>query len=85
MNPSGRQRIAKIVGQTIITASTSGIPLKWEEVPLATATVENKMGSTSKNDDGVHKIVARSSSRPKTLPVTRNEDFLWVACTRKPV
>jgi len=43
---------------------------------LATSTVETKMGSTSKNDDGVHRIVARSSSRPKRPPLTRNEDFL---------
>jgi len=51
------------------------ISLKWEEVPLATSTVEPKMGSTSKNDDSVHRIVARSSSRPKRPPVIRNEDF----------
>ena len=43
------------------------------------------IGSTSKNDDGVHINVARSSSRQKRPPVTRNEDFLWVACTTKPV
>ena len=85
MNPSGRERIAKIIGQTIITPSTSGIPLKWEEVPLAPSTMETNMGSTGKNDDGVHKIIARSSSRPKRPSVTRNEDFLWVACTTKPV
>ena len=78
MNPSGRKRILKIKGHTITTTSTSEIPpfsLKWEEVPLATSTVETKMGSTSKNDDGVHRIVARSSSSPKRLPLTRNEDF----------
>jgi hypothetical protein len=45
------------------------------EVPLATSIVETKMGSTSKNDDGVHKIIARSSSRPKRPLVTRNKDF----------
>jgi len=79
MNPSGRERIAKIIGHTITTISTSGIPpfsLKWEEVPFATPTVETKMGSTSKNDDGVNKIVARSSSRRKRPPLARNEDFL---------
>ena len=86
MNPSGRKRIAKIKGHTI-TTSKSEIPpfsLKWEEVPLATSTVETKMGSTSKNDDGVHKIVARSSSRPNRPPLTSNEDFLYVACSTKP-
>jgi len=88
MNPSGKERIAKIIGQTITTPLTSGIhpiSLKWEEVPLVTSTVETKMGSTSKTDDGVYKIVARSSSRPKRPLVTRNEDFLWVACTTKSV
>jgi len=85
MNPSGRERIAKIIGQTITTPSTSGIPLKWEEVPLAPSTMETKMGSTSKNDDDVHKTIARSSSRLKRPPVTRNEDFLQVVCTTKPV
>ena len=78
-NPSDRKRIAKIKGHTITTPSTSGIPpfiLKWEKVPLATSTVETKKGSTSKKDDGVHKIIARSSSRPKRAPLTRNEDFL---------
>jgi hypothetical protein len=42
---------------------------------LVTSTVETKMGSTSKIDDGVHKIIARFSSRPKRPPLTRNEDF----------
>jgi hypothetical protein len=44
-----------------------------------------KIGSTSKNNDGAHRIVAKSSRRQKRPPVTRNEDFLWVACTTKPV
>jgi len=39
MDPSGRERIAKIIGQTVTTPSTSGIPLKLEEVPLAPSTV----------------------------------------------
>jgi len=37
MNPSGRERIAKIIGQTITTPLTNGITpisLKWEEVPF---------------------------------------------------
>jgi len=38
------------------------------EVPLATSTVETKVASTSKNDDSVHKIVARSSSSQKRPP-----------------
>ena len=87
-NPLGRERIAKIIGQTITTPSTNAIPpisLKWEEVLLATSNVETKMGFASKNDNGVHRNVARSSSREKRPPVTRNEDFLWVACTTKPV
>ena len=61
------------------------VTLKWEEGPLVTSTFETKMGSSSKNDDGVHKIVARSSNRPKRPLVTRNEDFLWVAFTPKSV
>jgi len=78
MNPSGRERIAKIVGQTITTTSTSGIPLislKWEKVTLPTSTVEAMIGSASKKDDGAHRNVARSSSKQKRPPVTRNEDF----------
>jgi hypothetical protein len=88
MNPSGREGLAKIIGQSTITLSTSETPrisLNWEEVPLGTATVETKMGPTNKTDDGVNKNLARSSNRPKRLPVTRNEDFLWAACPSKPV
>ena len=86
MNPSGRERIAKIIGHTITTTSTSGIPpfsLKWEEAPLATSTVKTKMGSTSKNDDGVHRIVARSSSRPKRPRLTGNENFFMGSMLNK--
>jgi len=88
MNPLGREKIAMIIDQTITTPSTSRTPpisLKWEKIPLATSNVETKMGSTSRNDDGAHRNVARSSSRQKRPPVTRNEDFLWVVCTTKPV
>ena len=48
LNSSAKERIAKIVGQTITTILTSGnrpISLKWEEIPLATPTVETKMVS----------------------------------------
>jgi hypothetical protein len=87
-NSSGKEMIAKIIGQTITTLSTSGNPpisVKWEEVPLATPTTEAKMGYIGTNDDGVHKNVASSLCRPKIPPVTRNEDFLWIACTSKTV
>jgi hypothetical protein len=56
MNSSGKERIAKTIGQTITSLSTSGNPpisLKLEEFPLATPTVGTKMGFISKNDDGV--------------------------------
>ena len=79
MKHSGRERIARIIGQIITTSSTSGIPpisLKWEEVPLPTSIVEATIGSASKNDDGAQRNVTRSSSRQKRPPVTRNEDFL---------
>jgi hypothetical protein len=83
MNLSGREMIAKIIGQTITTPSTGGTPtisLKWEEVPLVTSNVETKIESTSMNDVGTHVIVARSSSRPKKPPMTRNEVFYgWYA------
>jgi len=88
MNPSGKERLAKIIGQAIMTLSTSGTPpisLKWEEVPLVTSTVETKMGSTNMSDVGVNKHLARSSNRPKRPPVTRNEDFLRTVCPSKPV
>ena len=45
LNPSGKERLAKIIGQAIMTLSTSGTPpisLNWEEVPLVTSTVETK-------------------------------------------
>jgi hypothetical protein len=82
MNSSGKEMTAKIIGQTITTLSTSGNPpisFKLEEVHLASPTIEAKMGFISKNDDGVHKNVARSSSscRPKRPPVTRNENFFY--------
>jgi hypothetical protein len=78
MNFSGKERIAKVIGQTITTFSTSGNPpmsLKWEEVPLATPTVETKMGFIRNNDDSLHKNAARSSCRLMTPLITRNEDF----------
>jgi hypothetical protein len=71
-----------------MSLSTSGNPpvsLKWEEVPLATPTVETKMGFISKNGNSVHKNAARSSCRPKRPLITRYEDFLWVTCTSKTV
>jgi hypothetical protein len=58
-----------------LTSGNFPVSLKWEEVPLATPTVETKMGSISKNDYGVHKNAPRSSCRPKRPPITRNEDF----------
>ena len=88
MNSSGKERIAKTIGQTITTLSISGnlpISLKLEEVPLATPTVETKMGSISKSDYGVHKNAARSSCRLKRPLITRNEDLLWITCTSKTV
>jgi len=87
MNSSGKERLAKIIGQAIMTLSTSGTPpisLKWEEVPMVTSSVETKMGSTNMSDDGVNKNLARSSNRSKRPLVTRN-DFLWAACPSKPV
>jgi len=59
--------------------------LKCEEVPLATPTVETKMGFIHNNDDGLHKNAARSSCRLMRPPITRKEDFLWVTCTSKTV
>jgi hypothetical protein len=73
-----KERIAKAIGQTITTFSTSGNPpisLKWEEVPLAAPTVKTKMGFIHNNDDGLHKNSARSSCRLMRLLITRNEDF----------
>jgi hypothetical protein len=51
--------------------------LKGKEAVLATSTVETSIGFTSKNNDGAHRNVARSSSRQKSPPVTRNEDFFY--------
>jgi hypothetical protein len=88
LNSSGKERIAKTIGQTITTLLTIGNPpviLNWKEVPLAAPTVETKTELTSKNDDCVHKNAARSSCRLKRPPITRNEYFLWVACTSKTV
>ena len=68
LNSSGKERIAKTIGQTITTLLMIGNPpvsLNWMEVPLAAPTVETKIELTSKNDDGVHKNAARSSCRPK--------------------
>ena len=86
LNYSGKERLAKITRQTTTTILTSGNPpisLKWKEIPLATPSIETKMVSFSKNDDGVNINVARSSCRSKRPPVTRSEDFLWVECAPK--
>jgi len=70
---------------SLLTSGNPPISLKWEEVPLATTTVETKMGFIIKNDDGLHKNAVRSSCRPTRPPITRNKDFLWETCTSKTV
>jgi len=42
------------------------------EVPSPTSTDETKMEFISGNANDVHKNAARTSSRPKRTPVTRN-------------
>ena len=41
------------------------------------------MEFVSENVDDLHKNAARTSSRPKRTPITRNEDFLWTMNTSK--
>jgi hypothetical protein len=59
--------------------------LKWKEVQSATSTDETKMENISGNADDVRKSAAKTSSRPKSAPITRNEDFLWAIYTSKTV
>jgi hypothetical protein len=78
LNSLGKERIAKTIGKSITTLSTTGNPtisLNWKEVPLAASTVDTKMEPAGKNDNGEHRNAARSSRRPKRPPITRNEDF----------
>jgi len=86
MNSSGKEKIAKIIRYNITNLFTSQnlpIILKWKEVPSATSTDEMKMEFVSGNVDDVHKNAARTSCRPKGIPITRNEDFLWAMYTSK--
>jgi hypothetical protein len=78
MNSSGKEKIAKIIGQNItnlLTSQNSPISLKCKEVPLATSADETKVEFISRNADDMHKNAARTSCRPKRTLITRNEDF----------
>ena len=83
---------------TLSMTRNSTISLNWKEVPSAAITttitetrmgstgkndIETRMGSTEKNDIDEQRNATRSSCRPKRLPTTRNEDFLWVTSTSK--
>jgi len=99
LNYLGKERIAKTIEQSINTLSMTRNPtisLNWKEVPSAAITttitrmvstgkkdIETRMGSTEKNDNDEQRNATRSSCRPKRLPTTRNEDFLWVTGTSK--
>jgi hypothetical protein len=71
LNSLSKERIAKTIGQSITTLSTTGNPtisLNWKEVPLAASTVDTKMEPAGKNDNGEHRNAARSSRTPKRPP-----------------
>jgi len=88
LNPSGKEWIAKTIGQTIVTILTMKKPainLNWKEVPRTAPVEEPKMELASKSDKGNKANVVRSSCRMKRLPIIRYEDFLWVTCTSKTV
>ena len=43
----------------------------------ATSTDKAMMAFISEIADDLHKNAFRKSSRPKRIPITRNEEFLW--------
>jgi hypothetical protein len=68
LNSTGKELIAKTVGQTITTYLRTGKPaisLNWKEVPLTTPMDEPKTNPASKSDQGEHGNVVKTSCRTK--------------------
>ena len=78
LNSTGKELIAKTIGQTIKTYLSIGKPtisLNWKEVPLTTPMDEPKTNPANKSDQGEHGNMVRKSCRTKRPPINRHEDF----------
>lgn len=85
MNISGKERLAKILGQHIKTRLTNRNPpisINWKGT---TSTEEAKTDFEHEHTTDVHTNPTRASPRPKKTPITRNSDFLWSTVTSKTV